>query len=228
MCRTLFATALASPRSVRCYGRFSRLGPPALAQILEQFGAANLLALSTASSLTAWFSHTPRDQKYHALVFQWISFISFCLFYFSGYSVAEKDDSPPPPSPRWLGLDSLKIISFVTTSLKYIGIGVQRSIRSAFEQSTGSNVSGHYKHYFFFSVSTFSHRRSSRLKRIYFVKFDGSSQKSWGIHLSRHCRPSWGPLVPIWIHQTVRHCRRWASASGAARLVYWHIILIFK
>ena len=59
-------------------------------------------------------------------------------------------------------------------NLGEIGTSVQCSSRSAFGRPTGNDVSGHYERHFFlfhfpflfhfFSVVTFSHRRSARIK----------------------------------------------------------------
>ena len=53
-------------------------------------------------------------------------------------------------------------------------------------------------HFFhFLSVTTFSHGRSAWIKKTYFVKVDGRTQKPRRRHLSRPCRPFWGPLTAI-------------------------------
>ena len=49
---------------------------------------------------------------------------------------------------------------------------------------------------FFFSVFYFSHRRRARIKKHILRKLTGAS-KNMGRHLSRPCRPFWGPLAAI-------------------------------
>ena len=72
----------------------------------------------------------------------------------------------------------------------------------------------------FFSIATFSHRRSAWIKKLIYQKLTGTP-KNLKVdtfpdpvgHFGAHWRP-------FWILQAVRCCRRWASAPGAARLVF--------
>ena len=92
-------------------------------------------------------------------------------------------------------------------------------------------------YFLFFSVFYFFHRRRTQIKKTYLAKVDGSIQQPrvgywipfhtllailgpltaildiWGSHRSRSWDVAGGEVL-----QAVRHCRRWASAPGAARL----------
>ena len=72
----------------------------------------------------------------------------------------------------------------------------------------------------FFSVATFSHRRSAWIKKLIQQKLL-RTPKNLGVdtfpdpvsHFGAHWRP-------FWILQAVRRCRQWASVPGDARLVF--------
>ena len=82
------------------------------------------------------------------------------------------------------------------------------SRRSAFGQSTGNNISGHYLHHYYFvscfftrffsSIVHFSHRMSDQIQT-YLARVDGRAQNTWVRPILRPCRPFWGPWWPFWI-----------------------------
>ena len=109
-----------------------------------------------------------------------------------------------------------------TSSTIDIGTSGQRSSRSAFGQSTGNDVSGHYKHHslpFFFLSWPFLVEGVLGSKNLF--------SKNW-----RECPKTQGytsfqtPLAILdWVGgevlQVVRRCRRLASAPSAARLLFF-------
>ena len=65
----------------------------------------------------------------------------------------------------------------------------------------------------FFSVATFSHRRSARIKKVILQKPRGDTFPGPVGHFG-------APYRLFWILQAVQRCRRWASDPGAARLLF--------
>merc|ERR1711954_400716 len=73
---------------------------------------------------------------------------------------------------------------------------------------------------FFFSVATFSHRRSARIKKLILRKLTGSPKNLGVDTFPDPLRHFGAPWRPFWILQVVRRGRRLASAPFAARLVF--------
>ena len=76
----------------------------------------------------------------------------------------------------------------------------------------------------FFSVATFSHRRSARIKKLIQRKLTGTPKNLGVDTFPDPLRHFGAPWRPFWILQAVRRCRRLASAPFAARLVLSGII----
>ena len=105
------------------------------------------------------------------------------------------------------------------------GTSVRHSSWSAFGRPPGNDVSGHYKHHylfffhfpFFFSVATFSHRRSARIKKLIQRKLL-RMPKNLGVDTFPDPVAHFGaPWQPYWILQVVRRCR-WCSVAGCDRV----------
>ena len=85
-----------------------------------------------------------------------------------------------------------------------IGTSSQRSSWSLSRQLTGTTTVDCYFHHSFlptlshhFSVTTFSHRKVPRIKKVIQQKLMGAPQTQGGRPLSRPRRPFWGPLAAI-------------------------------
>ena len=80
---------------------------------------------------------------------------------------------------------------------------------------------------FFFSVVTFSHRRSARIKKLILQKLLKTA-KNLGVDTIQDPIGHFGaPWRPLWILKAVQRFSRWASAPIAARLVYhWQTQII--
>ena len=85
------------------------------------------------------------------------------------------------------------------------GTSVRHSSRSAFGRSTGNDVSGNYFHhsffsppFFFSSVTTFSHKRSARIKKLILM---GTPKNLWVDLFSDPVGHFGAPWKPFWIFE---------------------------